>query len=448
MTAIRKKEAILLFLGDIFFFSLALWVMLFLRYKEIPEAQLFYDHLLPFSFLFIIWIIVFFIAGLYEKHTLILRKKIPVVILNAQIINSALAVLFFYLIPYFGITPKTNLFIYLIISFGLILLWRIYGESFFQVSYKQNAILVGSGKEMKELLQEVNDNSRYDLHFISSIDLDQTDSLDFKEDILNRVYSENVQVIAADFRNDKVGPILPNLYNLVFSNVRFIDMYKIYEDIFDRIPLSLIKHSWFLENISTAKSITYDTVKRAMDIMISVPFGLISLVFYPFIMLAILLDDRGPFFIMQERVGKNAKLIKTYKFRTMSRNEIDLSKGGENKITRVGSFLRKSRLDELPQIFSVIYGSMSLIGPRPELPSGVKHYEQEIPYYNVRHLIKPGLSGWAQIYQENHPHHGLAIDATKEKLSYDLFYLKNRSFILDMTIVLKTIKKLISRSGA
>jgi lipopolysaccharide/colanic/teichoic acid biosynthesis glycosyltransferase len=116
-------------------------------------------------------------------------------------------------------------------------------------------------------------------------------------------------------------------------------------------------------------------------------------------------------------------------------------------VTRVGSFLRKTRIDELPQLWNVLRGDISLIGPRPEFADAVQSYMDEIPYYNVRHLIKPGLSGWAQIYHENHPHHGLDVGATSEKLSYDLFYIKNRSIILDAIIALKTLKTLFLSKG-
>jgi len=447
MTAVRKKEALLLFLGDVCFFLISLWVMLFLRYQEIPDWSLVYSHFIPFTFLFVVWVVVFFIAGLYEKHTLILRNKIPATILNAQLINSCIAVIFFYLIPYFGITPKTNLFIYLVISFLLILGWRIYGEPLFRSRNKQNAILIGSGEEMKELKQEVNNNPRYDLLFISSIDLNQIDSLDFKSEILDRIYSEQVQVIAADFKNDKVGPVLPNLYNLIFSKIRFIDMYKIYEDIFDRIPLSLVTYSWFLENISTAKNMTYDTVKRATDGLVSCVVGIISLVFYPLIIVAIKLEDRGPVFFKQERMGKNNQVFNIVKFRSMAVHNEEDGIAKDARITRVGSFLRKTRLDEIPQLWNVFRGDLSLIGPRPEIPSLVKLYEKEIPYYNVRHLIKPGLSGWAQLYHKAPPKFSVGYDETRKKLSYDLFYIKNRSIFLDIKIVLKTCKTLLSRTG-
>ena len=119
----------------------------------------------------------------------------------------------------------------------------------------------------------------------------------------------------------------------------------------------------------------------------------------------------------------------------------------ELRVTKFGNFLRKTRLDEFPQLFSVIKGDISLIGPRPELPSLVKHYTEEIPYYNVRHLIKPGLSGWAQIYHEAHPHHGVDTLETKNKLSYDLYYIKNRSFLLDLKIALHTLRTLVSIAG-
>jgi lipopolysaccharide/colanic/teichoic acid biosynthesis glycosyltransferase len=295
----------------------------------------------------------------------------------------------------------------------------------------------------------VNLHKNYNLHFISSVDLDTVTGLDFQEEIVKRVYAEEVEVIAIDFKNEKVDPILPVLYNLIFSNVNFIDMYKIYEDVFDRIPLSLISYSWFLENISLAPKTTYDLLKRLMDIGIAAVLGVISLIAYPFIIAAIKYEGGGPIFIAQDRIGKNGARVKIFKFRTMTSNDNGVYTNGksQNVVTKVGEFLRKTRLDELPQLWNVIHGELSLIGPRPELPSLVDEYEKEIPYYGIRHLIKPGLSGWAQLYHDNHPHHGVAVEQTKEKLSYDLYYLKNRSFILDITIALKTIKKLLSRSG-
>jgi exopolysaccharide biosynthesis polyprenyl glycosylphosphotransferase len=443
-----KKETLKLFLGDVVLLYFSLWLSLLVRNGLVPNQEIWDLHFAPFTLIIAVWILIFFISGIYEKHTLILKSRLPSTVFNAQIANSFIAVLFFYFIPYFGIAPKTTLFIYLVISFALILLWRIYGDRFFRPLSKQKGIIVGSGQEMKELLEEVNNNPRYGLEFISSVDLNRVSGVAFQEEVLARIYSEEVQIIAIDLKNEKVEPILPHLYNLIFSRVKFIDMYKIYEDIFDRVPLSLVRYNWFLENVSTESHITYDFLKRMMDILIAIPLALIPIITYPFAWLAAKIEGGGPVFIVQERVGKDNKIIHLYKFRSMSKNITDLTADqSDNKITWFGNILRKTRLDEFPQVWNVFRGDISLIGPRPELPSGVKHYEGEIPFYNIRHLIKPGLSGWAQLYHENHPHHGLGLAQTKEKLSYDLYYIKNRSLMLDLKIALKTVKALLSRSG-
>ncbi len=437
----NKKESLTLLFGDIVFFLVALWLTLLVRYFSVPNSELWFAHIVPFSLVFAMWVFVFFIAGLYEKHTLILKSRLPSVILRAQIVNSGIAVLFFYLIPYFIITPKTNLFIDLIFSFGFIYFWRVYFISFLGFKKSEKALLIGSGEEMKELKEEVNQNSRYSMKFISSIDLDKLESIDFQEEIIKKIYSEGVSTVVVDLRNEKVTPILPNLYNLIFSKVRFIDKYKVYEDIFDRVPLSLVNYNWFLENISSSSHVVYDFLKRAMDISVSLILGTISLLMYPFVYMAIKMDDGGSVFFTQDRIGKGGTIVKIIKFRTMST-------GDEPKVvTRVGNILRKMRIDELPQLLNVLKGDVSLVGPRPELPSLVKLYEKEIPYYNVRHLIKPGLSGWAQIHQEKPPKFDVGYDETKIKLSYDLYYIKGRSVMLDIKIALQTIKTLLSRTG-
>src|SRR3989344_4552312 len=432
MVAPNRSERWLLFIGDVIAFLASLWLMLLVRYGSF-DPNLFYQHLAPFSILFVVWLIVFFIAGLYEKHTVILKSRLPSILFNTLVVNTVLAVAFFYFIPYFGITPKTNLFIYLAISFALILLWRIYAFPLFGTRRKQSALLIGSGAEMRELRDEVNNNSRYSIQFVSSVDLDSIDKLDFQGEVLDTIYSQGIQLIAIDLRSEKVSPVLPHLYNLIFSKVRFIDMYKIYEDIFDRVPLSLLQYNWFLENISLAPKFTYDFLKRLMDILISVPLLIVPLLTYPCAAIAMKLEDGGEIFSHQKRLGRNNKQINLVKFRTMTvgNDRGDWDAKNYNRVTKVGAFLRKTRLDEFPQLWNVLKGDISLIGPRPEFPEAVKQYAKEISYYNVRHLIKPGLSGWAQIYGE-HPHHGVDMTMTKNKLSYDLYYIKNRSFLIDL----------------
>jgi exopolysaccharide biosynthesis polyprenyl glycosylphosphotransferase len=456
MTIYNKKEAIFLFLGDMLVFFVSLWLALVIRNFGILPSGLLYTHLLPFSFIFLAWTISFFVAGLYGKHTLLFKSRLPTLLLNTQIINSVLAIAFFYFIPAFVITPKILLFIYLAVSFALILLWRVRLVSMLGFRKKQKAFLVGEGKEILELYEEVNNNRRYSLSFVGFLDIGK-EGFDIEDDLVHPVYENGVSVIVLDSKSEKIEPLLPHLYNLIFANVRFVDMHKVYEDIFDRVPLSLLRYNWFLQNISCASHPVYDTLKRTMDIFVSLFALVVSLLFYPFVFIAIKLDDGGPIFSHQDRVGKGNGIIHLLKFRTMSRDDGgewgtgDLPREAlvkqENKITRVGAFLRKSRIDEIPQLWNVLFGTISLIGPRPEFPEPVKQYVAEVPYYNIRHLIKPGLSGWAQIYHENHPHHGIDVAETKNKLSYDLYYIKNRSIMLDVKIALLTIRTLLSRSG-
>jgi len=450
MNFLGKKESLLLLGGDLSVFVLSLWLSLFLRTFSAPSQELFAVHLVPFGELFIIWILVFYISGLYERHIIILWSKLPSRIITTQLVNAGLAVLFFYFIPLFGITPKTILFIYLLVSSVLIFLWRAYGYFLVSAGQSVKALLIGSGEEMKELFEEVNGNPLHSIHFASSVDLDKMEGKDFLDEVVSKAYSEEVSLIAIDLANEKVEPILPHLYNLIFSKIQFIDMHKLYEDIFNRVPLSLLKYNWFLENISTSSRQTYDALKRIMDIIISIPLLIVPILTFPFAFLAMKFEDGGPIFIYQDRVGKGNKTVKIVKFRSMNTNDGGEYKDGKTnlKVTKIGAFLRKTRLDEFPQLLNVIRGDISLIGPRPELPPLVKLYTSEIPYYNIRHLIKPGLSGWAQIHQETgHPHHSEAVLETKEKLSYDLYYIKNRSFLLDLKIALRTIKTLISRVG-
>lgn len=435
-----KKEPIILLFGDILFFVLSLWVTLSIRYLAIPDYTLFYNHLTAFLFLFIFWVLVFFIAGLYGKHTTLFKKKLPNVILNAQIVNIFIAAVFFFFIPYFGIAPKTNLFIYLIISFGFIVAWRLGIFPLLGIRKKKNALLIGSHDTTRELLEEINSNIRYPLEFVINIDLNTVSNSKLINSVKESIKKYNISVIAIDSKDERVIPILPSLYSLIFLGIYIIDVSKMYEDIFDRVPLLFVKQNWLLDNVSLSSKPFYDLIKRTIDIMISVIMGIISLIVYPFVFLATKIEDGGSIFYTQERIGKAGNKIYITKFRTMSEDK-------KEKITKVGNILRKTRIDEFPQLLAVIKGDLSLIGPRPEIPHLVELYEKKIPYYNVRHLIKPGLSGWAQIHQNNPPKFGVQYDETVLKLSYDLFYTKHRSLLLDINITLRTIKTLLSRSG-
>ena len=429
----RWRQAIH-FLGDIFFLILALWLTLVIRHVEFPSAGLFREHLLPFSILFVVWTFVFYVAGLYDRKIMILKRRLPGTLFNVQVVNVAIAVLFFYLLPGLQLTPKTVLFIYLVVSFALILLWRVGLDALLRNRKNRRVLLIGEGSDINELIKEINESSAYNM------EVERAGPLNMGRDHLN-----GYSMLVADLRNEETRKMIPEMYDLMVSGIPVMDAEKIYEDIFERVPLSSLEHWWFLKDFSFYSRSIYDPVKRTVDVSLALVAGLLSLLFYPFIWLAIKIDDGGPAFITQDRIGQGGKKIRIFKFRSMSCNDKGAwVKDGDDRITKVGSLLRKTRLDELPQLYNVLKGDISLIGPRPDICGLKDKLEKKIPYYNIRTVVRPGLSGWAQVNQERPPQ---SVEETKERLMYDLYYIKNRSFLLDLKIILRTLGILASRTG-
>jgi len=449
MSIVPKKGYILLFLGDLAIFTASLWISLALRSFSIPPWEVFENHLVPFSLLFVAWTFVFFLAGLYGKHTRILRAQLPQTIFYTQTLNMVIAAIFFFLIPHFGITPKTILAIYLIISSGLIFTWRVYMFPYIRPSYRAKVVLIASGSDIDSLVEEVGNDNHYPFVFDTILDTNNVDSHQVVQHVCRIAEEGEDAFIAADMSDHSIVSVLPILYDTAFRKKRFalIDVNQLYQDVFDRVPLSLTHYQWVLSNVSV--SWAYDAIKRFVDVLLAILLGSISLILYPLVALAIKLDDGGEIFITQERIGKFQNKIRIIKFRSMSSNdqgsEVMKSSG---RITRVGKVIRRLRIDELPQLWNVLKGDLSFVGPRPELPPLVNHYSSKIPYYDARHLITPGLTGWAQIKHDRHPHHGTNVEDTKDKLSYDLFYLKNRSFLLDVYILFQTARVVLTERGS
>lgn len=448
MNAIHRKDHILMFLGDICVLVFSLILALIVRYNAFPSSKVIELHLAPFSILFVAFILVYFIAGLYEKHTSLFKNKLPLTLLNVQLVNTVVGISFFYFIPYFSITPKIVLFLFLVLSLVFMYIWRMFIVFKFDPQKDQKAILIADSAESKELHDEINNNSRYNISFVKYIK-PSSDTNSMLLEIKNLIAKDQVSIVVLDTRDPLVYNLIPLLYPIAISGVLFFNISKIYENVFDRIPVSMVGNTWFIEHMSSmTPKLTYDGVKRLIDIVASFILGIISLLIYPFVVIAMKTEnEHGPIFSYQNRVGQYNKIIRIVKFRTMTDANNDGKWGNaENKVTKVGSILRMTRIDELPQLWNVLKGDISLIGPRPEFPQPVSQYSNEIPNYSIRHSVKPGLSGWAQIYGE-HPHHGVDIAKTSNKLSYDLYYIKHRSFLLDLKIALRTIKVLITFVG-
>jgi exopolysaccharide biosynthesis polyprenyl glycosylphosphotransferase len=446
----RTRELFILIIGDAICFSLALWLTLLLRYLEWPTEARLDAHLGPFLLLSSLWIIVFYIAGLYDKHTVMLKKLLFARIINTQVFNIIVAAVVFLAVP-FGIAPKTNLVIYLFVSIALMMAWRLYLFNFFSPKRLHRALLIADGDEAVELADEINNNDRYNYSFVRIIDERAAlHTPNFEQKLLELIDQESIEVIVANPGGEHIERVLPAIFDLAFLKFEFtfLDFYKLYEDTFDRIPMSSLRYEWFINHVSQSQSPVYDLLKRIIDIVGALILFVPALLIYPFVILAIKLEDGGPVFYKTDRVGQFNQPIEMIKFRTMTgRDTGEEALKTKHTVTNVGAVLRRTRLDELPQLWNVLKGDLSFIGPRPEMPALVSVYAESIPYYNMRHFLKPGLSGWAQIQHLDAPRQGIDTEKTLRKLSYDLHYLRCRSFFLDLEIMLKTLRILIMRSG-
>jgi sugar transferase (PEP-CTERM system associated) len=249
---------------------------------------------------------------------------------------------------------------------------------------------------------------------------------------------------------DRRGTIpMPELLELRMQGVKIEEATSWLEKISGKIEVENLYPSWLVFGEGFRRSTPFILVRRAVSIVISLIGLILALPLFPLIMLAIRLDSKGPVFYAQTRVGKAGRIFKVVKFRTM-REDAEAATGpqwaGDNdpRITRVGKFLRSSRLDEIPQLWCVLKGDMAFVGPRPERPEFIEWLSKEIPYYGVRHMVRPGLTGWAQVKYK----YGSTVEDSREKLQYDLFYIKNASIGLDLLIMFLTVKTVLLRRGA
>lgn len=450
MTIVSKHDPIVLVLGDIVIFTAALWLSLLVRNFETPSFEFFLAHLYPFSILFLIWIGVFLLAGLYDRASRLLRTRLPESILYAQTVNVILAAVFFFLIPVFGVAPKAVLLVYLAVSSVLIFSWRVNIYPRVVSGSRAPAIMIASGDDVSELVQEVNDNPRYPLYFTQTIETDGSRLSEAVQQVCRIVEDKKSSpIIVADTSAPIMQAVLPIVYDVAFTapQFTFLDVNDLYQEVFERVSLANLKYDWVLAHVG--RPATYDVLKRVIDISLAIVGCLVLTILYPFVALAIKLEDGGSIFIQQDRIGRHGRNFKILKFRSMNGDDGGKYDGGKTKltVTRVGKVLRRTHIDEFPQFINLLFGDLSFVGPRPELPPLVAQYSAKIPFYNARHLITPGLTGWARIRHLADPHHGTDIIETKKKLSYDLYYMKHRSLLFDINIILQTVKLIFGAKG-
>ncbi|MCX6798216.1 MAG: exopolysaccharide biosynthesis polyprenyl glycosylphosphotransferase [Candidatus Falkowbacteria bacterium] len=438
----KQLKKISLLLGDILLLNLALYLTLIIRYQSLDVNQLWQRHLPNFLIIFIIWLLIFYINNLYNLNTITSQRRFNRLTINSTLVASALSTLYFYLNVKSDITPKTNLLLFIIIFLILFLAWRYLFNLIIKTYLpKNNLAIIGSNRSVANLIANLQEHPHWG--YQTAIIIKDLEPLN---DLPTLVKEKNIKtVVIADNFGDpaKLNQALFDCLPLELNYFNFPDFYEL---LTGKIPVEDIDQSWFIANLSSGQKNSFMVFKRIFDFILAIIILIISLPFWPLIALLIRVSGPGPTFFRQDRFGQNGRIFSLLKFRSMrvDNNNFSPTLENDNRITRIGGILRKTRLDEIPQILNVVKGEMSFIGPRPERPDLAEYLTQEIPFYRTRLLIKPGLTGWDQISGK---YHSPSKADTLEKLQYDLFYLKHRSLYLDLTIALKTLAIILSRSG-
>lgn len=331
-----------------------------------------------------------------------------------------------------------------IIFFGLIMLYQIVAK-YLILNYSKirpKLLFIGENEYKQEIKEEIIKSKLFNL-------VSELTKEDAKE-LIEYIEKHRIDIVV-DFDSGilKNELIANYLFNKKLEGFKFFNFKGFYEKIFYKLPIKALKKKYFLlENgFSSYQDQVKKNIKRLFDICFAVVILIPSIPIMIIAAIIIKLESKGPVIYSQERIGENNKPFKIYKFRSMrSDSEKDgpaWAKEKDNRVTKFGNIMRKTRIDELPQLYNVIVGEMSFVGPRPERQFFIDTLEKEIPYYNLRHIVKPGLTGWAQV---KYPY-GASVEDAYRKLQYDLYYIKRYSLSFDILIILDTIKIVIFGKG-
>lgn len=396
----------------------------------------------------------------FELYDLQKASKIDIVFKNI-VLTSSLTVLLYLLTPFY--TPQLPgnrlqiIYFFLAIVIALFL-WRLAYITFISSPrFYKRILLIGNARNAK-LMAEAIEKSDPNFKVIGYVNTgkevlnEKCDLLEFHSQDLKKIIAEHSisEIIVSGNLSKRLSlKTYTQLLNLLEKGFSIKEYTQVYEDLTHRVPVHHVDkdfYRYFPFSRSNQNKL-YLFFHRLMDIIIAfigLVFGILVL---PIIWIGNLLGNRGPLFYFQERVGKNGKPFYIIKLRSMIKNAEEgvavWASKDDNRVTRFGKFLRKTRLDEVPQFFNVLKGEMSVIGPRPERPVFVNELAQEIPFYEIRHIVKPGLTGWAQVKSN----YASTKEDALEKLQYDLYYIKKRSVFLDLNILLKTLSTILFYRG-
>lgn len=425
------KNALILLCGDALIFFISLGLALTLRQLALPQATFFVEHVYPFTILFIIWVLIYFIAGLYDEEFLTIKGSIGNVLIVCQTIGAITAVALFYLMPFFNLSPKMNLAIFLVVFSVFIWFWRKFFINKTPISRK--VLLIGPNEKLLQVFSRKN-----------FYGFDAKDCIEWEQ--LHQVKSHDTStLLVVNYQDPKFQEHAKTIQDFVFSGYEILNSLEIQERVFGAVDLSFVSPSWFVSEVAQPSRF-FLFAKRTIDVVSGMVMLVLLAVLLPFICLWMLLEEKKvDLFFVHTRAGERNIPFVMYKLRTMSVKDGESWDGENHKlITRLGKLLRAFRIDELPQGINLIKGDISLVGPRAIFQSEQSHMEQRFPLYNLRLFAKPGITGWAQIKQKHAP---MNASEAQDRLRYDLYYLEHRSIVFDLIILLKTIKTVALKLG-
>jgi exopolysaccharide biosynthesis polyprenyl glycosylphosphotransferase len=349
---------------------------------------------------------------------------------------------------------------FLFLASTLTLIWRlIFIRIYKSTGQRRRMLLIGAGKAGQTLAELYQSLGTRSFNIVGFIDDDQAKVgrsfqglpvLGTSDRLVDLIDAYRVSDLVVAINGEVQGATFQAILDAQERGVDITRMPTLYEEMTGRVPIHHLESDWIIRSFVDEVRVSgfYDLFKRVVDILGGLAGMVILAVLFPFLALAVAADSGFPVFYSQLRLGRGGSVFRIYKFRSMYQKadpELSTRTTMENdpRVTRVGNFLRKSRLDELPQFWNVLRGDMSLVGPRAEVPDLVAEYQKQIPFYRARLLVKPGLTGWAQI------NYGYVASVTETgiKLEYDLYYIKHRTISMDIQIILRTIGTVIRRTG-
>ena len=418
----------------------------------IQERVEFWFYLLP-----LVWMV--FLVELYDLHRAKnLRQTVTGISLAA--LAGLLVYALIYLISPKGSLPRLGIGIFLIFASVLTLIWRlVYIRIFTAQAFLRRVLVIGAGKAGKTLARVYNELHPQPFFLVGFMDddpkkigkdLEGFPILAENDHLLEVIQAKGITEIVIAITGELQGNTFQVLLDAQERGVDIIPMPTLYEELTGRVPIHHLESEWLIRSFVNDARVGgfYELAKRLLDILVALVGLSVYIILYPIVAIIILLDSGFPILYKQIRSGKGGKLYYIYKFRTMYQDaekdgKVQVTHENDDRITHVGGFLRRTHIDELPQFWNVLRGEMSIVGPRAERPELIIEYQKEIPLYRARLLVKPGITGWAQINYG----YSATIAQTVVKLEYDLYYIKHRNLLMDILIMLRTVTQVIGFRG-